>query len=217
MTFLVRTAAAAAVACAGLAGSAVPSHAYPVDCAILLCLAGGWPASAPCAQARAVFIQRITPWPIEPPLQIWNCPMSAALRSREAPSVNDTVHEVSGRFASPGIWPSGPSPFQPVQSAGEADVDISGAAFDFVRSIRVYHIRYSQSRLHSGECRRQDDTALGRYGTQGEFDWTESLVAAIPASSGFETQTGCRNYRYRSVFVDWRNQAGNYGFEEVRY
>ena len=55
------------------------SSAYPVDCAILLCLAGGWPASAECSHARAVFIRRITPWPIEPPLQIWRCPMGIAL------------------------------------------------------------------------------------------------------------------------------------------
>ena len=31
------------------------AKAYQVDCAILLCLAGGWPASAECAHARAVF------------------------------------------------------------------------------------------------------------------------------------------------------------------
>ena len=37
------------------------AKAYQVDCAILLCLAGGWPASAECAHARAVFIRRITP------------------------------------------------------------------------------------------------------------------------------------------------------------
>ena len=41
----------------GLSQAAVtPAAAYPVDCAILLCLAGGWPASAECALARAVFI-----------------------------------------------------------------------------------------------------------------------------------------------------------------
>lgn len=56
-----------------------PAQAYQVDCAILLCLSGGWPASAPCAHARAVFIRRITPWPIEPPLQIWRCPMRTVL------------------------------------------------------------------------------------------------------------------------------------------
>jgi hypothetical protein len=57
---------------------AIPGHAYPIDCAILLCLAGGFPASAECSAARAEVIRRITPWPIDPPLQIWNCPMGGA-------------------------------------------------------------------------------------------------------------------------------------------
>ena len=39
------------------------AQTYPIDCAILLCLSGGWPASLPCARARAEFIRRITPWP----------------------------------------------------------------------------------------------------------------------------------------------------------
>ena len=63
--------AGAAVAATAVSVSlSAPAAAYPVDCAILLCLAGGWPASAECANARAVFIARITPWPVEPPLQI---------------------------------------------------------------------------------------------------------------------------------------------------
>ncbi len=57
------------------------AKAYQADCAILLCLAGGWPASTECAHARAVFIRRITPWPIEPPLQIWRCPMGVSERA----------------------------------------------------------------------------------------------------------------------------------------
>ena len=63
-------------------GSSLPiparAQTYPIDCAILLCLSGGWPASVPCARARAEFIRRITPWPVEPPLQIWRCPMGAS-------------------------------------------------------------------------------------------------------------------------------------------
>ncbi|MEL6694570.1 MAG: hypothetical protein AAFQ12_16325, partial [Pseudomonadota bacterium] len=58
------------------------AQSYQIDCAILLCLSGGWPASVPCARARAEFIRRITPWPVEPPLQIWRCPMGAAHRRR---------------------------------------------------------------------------------------------------------------------------------------
>ena len=68
-----------------------PAMAYPVDCAILLCLAGGWPASAECAHARAVFIRRITPWPIEPPLQIWNCPMRVSSNNSDAPGSQQSL------------------------------------------------------------------------------------------------------------------------------
>jgi len=49
--------------------------AYPIDCAILLCLAGGFPGSGECAAAKVEMIRRITPFPIEPPLQLWNCPL----------------------------------------------------------------------------------------------------------------------------------------------
>lgn len=52
-----------------------PAAAYQIDCAILLCLAGGFPASAECTAAKAEMIRRITPYPIEPPLQLWRCPM----------------------------------------------------------------------------------------------------------------------------------------------
>ena len=66
------TLATGAVAASLLAG---PVAAYPIDCAILLCLAGGFPASAECSAAKAELIRRITPWPVEPPLQLWRCPM----------------------------------------------------------------------------------------------------------------------------------------------
>ena len=44
-----------------------PASAYEVDCAILLCLSAGWPASVECNHARNVFIQRITPWTLDEP------------------------------------------------------------------------------------------------------------------------------------------------------
>lgn len=60
-----------------LAPSAMPAQSYPIDCAILLCLGGGFPASAECSAAKIEVIRRVTPWPIEPPLQLWNCPLNA--------------------------------------------------------------------------------------------------------------------------------------------
>lgn len=68
-----------AVVCAATALASAPkADAYSIDCAILLCLAGGFPASAECTAARAEMIRRVTPWPIEPPLQLWNCPLRAS-------------------------------------------------------------------------------------------------------------------------------------------
>ena len=60
----IRSLTALGVALAAILPGKASAQSYQVDCAILLCLAGGWPASAPCAHARAVFIQRITPWPM---------------------------------------------------------------------------------------------------------------------------------------------------------
>ncbi|GGX72562.1 hypothetical protein GCM10007385_46690 [Tateyamaria omphalii] len=93
------------------------AEAYQVDCAILLCLAGGWPSSGPCAHARAVFIRRITPFPIEPPLQIWRCPMGIAasnaspsqrlmdLAFKDAPPPMTTYHPDDNHYDT--IGPSG--------------------------------------------------------------------------------------------------------------
>ena len=127
-----------------------PAAAYPVDCAILLCLAGGWPASAECSHARAVFIARITPWPIEPPLQIWNCPMRASFRQDERPM--ERLFDIAVR-GQPEPLPSiadVPLELQLVQD--RADADISGPEFDFVRSIRVFEITYHQRRNSDGDC-----------------------------------------------------------------
>ena len=67
--------AAVAASCATIPTAVA---AYPIDCAIFLCMAGGFPASAECNAAKAEVIRRITPFPIEPPLQLWRCPMGAS-------------------------------------------------------------------------------------------------------------------------------------------
>lgn len=55
-----------------------------------------------------------------------------------------------------------------VQATDGADIDISGDAFDFVRSIRVYHIQYRQHENRDGDCNRSDSMRLGSYGVQGD-------------------------------------------------
>lgn len=186
------------------------ANAYQVDCAILLCLAGGWPASAECSHARAVFIRRITPWPIEPPLQIWRCPMGA---SYNAPDDQQTMTPVPVGFYSQ------EEPTSLLHQAQQsADVDISGSEFDFVRSIRVWSVRYysHRERGRDGDCEERYSIELGSYGPQGGFSWSRAHPGQIPSWMGLDRRCQSGSF-YRSVGVEWRDHAGVAGNELVRY
>ena len=223
------------------------AQTYPIDCAILLCLSGGWPASVPCARARAEFIRRITPWPVEPPLQIWRCPMGASYelerQSHERDRLFDAlinanaspprqsfaeIDHVSGAWVKDVIWHPGevatglfPADFALRLVQERADIDISGPEFNFVRSIRVFDVRYAwQNFSPRGDgCSRGAAVFLGIYGTQGDFAWQRSSTAALPTAHVGLEQWGdhCPSIYHRSVFVDWRDREGNYGFEQVNY
>lgn len=234
--------------------SPVQAQTYAIDCAILLCLAGGFPPSVPCARARAEFIRRVTPWPVEPPLQIWRCPMGVSYKVDPSESSAARLYEVL--FDSMESAPLQSLPEQPfdrlepepaiirnsggtaqrlpdgfllqlIQDGefstdnGTADIDISSSAFDFVRSIRVYNVTASQLLQGSdgGYCTRSGSVRLGSYGTQGDFRWDRASLSSLPAAHtglvGFGED--CPSVFHRSVFVDWRDHAGNYGFEQVNY
>jgi hypothetical protein len=202
---------AAALSLASLA-TTQPAQAYPVDCAILLCLAGGWPASAECTHARAVFIRRITPWPIEPPLQIWRCPMGVADRGplqSTAPRVWDASNQI-GQSLGQVI------PAQLVD--GGADIDISGLEFDFVRSIRVWDVRHysHRERGRDDDCSERYTMRLGTYGVQGEFGWQGTIPAAAPQWVLPTRHCSSSNWR-RGVGIEWEDYEGNRGHEWVSY
>jgi hypothetical protein len=210
-----------------LAGVSLPMPAraqtYPIDCAILLCLSGGWPASVPCARARAEFIRRITPWPVEPPLQIWRCPMGVSYEIEPQPSGKDrildalfrtgnirprqsfpAVHRAPDSMTDPAVWRFDgtsddlvPADFALRLVKGRAGIDISGPEFNFVRSIRVFDVRFAsqQETGENNQCRRYALVYLGTYGTQGKFSWAVSAPTALPdAHVGLEggvCQTSC--------------------------
>ncbi|MEQ8294702.1 MAG: hypothetical protein RIA08_21090 [Roseovarius sp.] len=227
------------------ASSKASAQTYPIDCAILLCLSGGWPASEPCSRARAEFIRRITPWPVEPPLQIWRCPMGASFEledsSGRAPRVLDILFsgksplpqslaesdpENAGALLPAVVRTRGistlprPDGFALHLIQDRADIDISGPEFNFVRSIRVFDVRYArQSESRDSDCSRYESILIGTYGTQGNFSWSRSSVTALPeAHAGLERWGDhCPSIYHRSVFVDWRDYEGNYGFEQVNY
>ena len=226
------------------------AQSYQIDCAILLCLSGGWPASTPCARARAEFIRRITPWPVEPPLQIWRCPMGASysapdksaplprlwdIQAPESPRRQQSVPQNAVTLTPPDARPTGylkggsslerlPDGFAITftLSTPGADIDISGAEFNFVRSLRVYNVTYASQREsgRDGDCNRFFSMRIGTYGTQGDFHWSRgSSPSQLPeAHVGLEGYgEHCPGIFHRSVFVDWRDYNGNYGFEQVNY
>ena len=220
------------------------AQTYPIDCAILLCLSGGWPASTPCARARAEFIRRITPWPVEPPLQIWRCPMGTSYEADPPTNSVDRIFEAFFPNYSTGPQQSFPAreAADPIEAAwrnpeapndlvlaervlqlvqDRADVDISGPEFDFVRSIRVFDVRYARQYEsgHDEDCNRSAIVVLGTYGTQGDFAWQSSSISALPAAHAGLERWGdiCPGIYHRSVFVEWRDYQGNYGFEQVNY
>ncbi len=51
-----------------LLSSNQPAQAHDIDCAIILCLAGGFPSSAVCTAAKAEMIRCVTPIPVQPPI-----------------------------------------------------------------------------------------------------------------------------------------------------
>ena len=265
------TVAALAAATFAATSQRAEAQSYQIDCAILLCLSGGWPASVPCARARAEFIRRITPWPVEPPLQIWRCPMSAAYTVDPETLTADRIYEIllelddiapqqSFPINPNGIYDANalatmegapsytfPSPLRPLTGTMEpqpavvrmtggdaaplpegftrqlvqdrADIDIIGAEFNFVRSIRVFDARWVRQSEGRDDCRRSATIYLGTYGTQGDFSWRRSSVGALPDAHVGTERYGdhCPSIFHRSVFVEWRDYEGNYGYEQVNY
>ena len=225
MIMKIRTAAAVLLISVVRVVSPTVAIAYPVDCAILLCLPGGWPASAECSHARAVFIRRITPWPIEPPLQIWRCPLNWASRSPVQNSFANRLFSAAVKnMAEPQFTPAvqrsgaeiAEELVQNLVASKQADVDISGPEFDFVRSIRVFHIQYTRIVGRDRECTEYDQTVLGSYGAQGEFAWAGFSYGGVPDWYPKRTNR-CGLSSERAVAIEWRDYEGNLGHEFVRY
>lgn len=220
--------AAAACASATLA-SAPKADAYAIDCAILLCLAGGFPASSECAAAKIELIRRITPWPIEPPLQLWNCPMGMS---------GSRLGEINALLAATG---------QPLMSMPQVGADgLTPDARRYRDAISIYHVRYTRQRNSGGE-EISDNTQRGDYDASGEFRWVPASLTSAPqwlteALGGqrspirrcVETQRMGREEEYcirydtvgysymppssvRAVAIRTMDHEGNYSVEVVRY
>lgn len=199
--------------------AAQPAAAYPIDCAILLCLAGGFPPSTECAAAKAKMIQRITPWPIEPPLQLWNCPLSIPADLAAAIGMSD---------------------------AGLGADGLTDDVREYRDAVEIYHIRNYYIRKSGDDRETVDITQKGVYDENGDFHWVSSSYERGPewladAVGGkripitecvLNGRDGCRKYeivryenrastgifsRIRGVAIRTKDYEGNYTVEYVSY
>lgn len=212
------------------------AHAYPIDCAIFLCLAGGWPSSPDCNAARAEFVRRITPYPVEPPLQLWRCPMGAAAGSSnltpmqrleaiketsaiavpELPTdTNEASHIVEASY-SDGAWAGLGVEAPTLPAPTLAAVDLSSSDFDVVRSIRVFDVQhYSfRKRERDGPCSARLRMYSGSYDEDTAFHWRKGSPGRLPAWLPLHRQCG---WRFRGVGVEWTDRFGRYDYELIPY
>lgn len=217
---------------------AAPASAYPIDCAIFLCLAGGWPGSADCSAAKAEFLRRVTPYPVEPPLQLWRCPMGVASGSSSqnpmqrleaiksasanptpeppsAPNIAARIVDASASSSAPPVFGATAPALSPPISAR---LDLSSADFDIVRSIRVWDVRhYSYRRVPREDiCDRRLNMAVGTYDATANFHWSGTAPGPLPSWLPLGDRCDPPSF-FRGVGVEWTDSAGIRGHELVRY
>ena len=106
-------------------------------------------------------IRRITPWPIEPPLQFWRWPMRAGFKSQ--PTIAITLTK------------------QPMPLPRNRGLDISAIPIysstieSYLRAIKVYDMTYRRHRGHDDSCNVTFRIQIGSYDTTGAFNWRRHL------------------------------------------
>lgn len=204
MTQILRL-AALSLALATSIPSPAAAQAYPIDCAIFLCLTGGFPASPECAAAEAVFIARIESF--QPPLQLWNCPMGASFRREEMEHPPLALARLKQTY-DPKLMRG---PYRPMETPATplpAAVDFTGADYAFIRSIHVWWTRGIVSR-HRGDCTNTELISEGWYDTGNNWHWANGLqTPPLPAylphfASSYDCGVG-----WNDVGADWTDYAG---------
>lgn len=136
------------------------SGAYPIDCAILLCLGGGFPASAECQAAKAVMVQRVTSLPTQPPVQPWNCPIG----------LSGKVIEGAGTYDGRDLPAPQPNP-------------LSRLGLDYLRRLTVTQVDIDIGKDETG-CSISSQSRIGRYTAEGDFLWQKLPVPAMQCGHG---------------------------------
>ncbi|MGH1460122.1 MAG: hypothetical protein ACRBBT_14590 [Paracoccaceae bacterium] len=172
--------------------STKPSRAYDMDCAIMLCMAGGFPSSAVCSAAYATMVRRITPWPVRPPFGI--CTFAAVPVELGGPGgegeVNISLPEYAWLRRTRVLWFWGYA-----QRDRGGDVD--------------YWVWWVNSCDHeNGNCRRH--VRVGSSSTP----WSGSFSSPNGQSIPYPVGDGSGKYFTRAVMVEFGDYEGNMDHSE---
>jgi hypothetical protein len=111
-------------------------------------------------------------------------------------------------------WTPIGSPALPVPTL--ANVDLSSADFDVIRSIRVWDVRHYSYRVREreGPCSVRLDMVVGTYDENANFHWSDR--APGPRPDWLPLRKDCPSY-FRGVGVEWSDFFGRYDYELVPY
>ncbi len=185
-----RQAMAAAMGVMAAFGAPEKAQAYDIDCAIMLCMAGGFPPSAVCARAYRTMIRRITPWPSRPPFGI--CTYAGVPVELGGPGgtveLDTNLPEYEWLNRTHVIWFGGTSDHE------DGDETWSW----YVRS-----------------CDRENRTCRYIQRVQGSpTHWPTTFISESGQEIAFPTGGGLRHFNSRSIMVEYGDYEGNMGHSE---
>lgn len=168
-----------------------PARAYDIDCAIMLCMAGGFPSSAVCAAAYAEMIRRITPWPVRPPFGI--CTFAAVPVELGGPGgegeVDISIPEYTWLRKTRVLWFYGRS-YEPRDDPRQWDWYVRSC--DHANRNCRYHVRV--------------------YGSHSP--WPARFVSENGQSISFPSGGGGYDFSRRAVMVEFGDYEGNLDHSE---
>ncbi|MDV4146645.1 hypothetical protein [Shimia sp. FJ5] len=171
--------------------TAKQSRAYDMDCAIMLCMAGGFPSSAVCAAAYAEMIRRITPWPVRPPFGI--CTFAAVPIELGGPGgegeLDISIPEYAWLRKTRVLWFYGRS-YESRDDPRQWDWYVRSC--DHENRYCRYHVRVFGSHK----------------------PWPESFVSENGQSISFPSSGGRFSFFHRAVMVEYGDYEGNMDHSE---
>ena len=207
--------------------------AYSTDCAILLCMAGGFPSNTVCNLAYAEVIRRVTPFPIEPPLQVWRCPMGLADNNKTKYLFGNNRYRIlPAKYARHQKYSQDISKaknaapvFNRLAQIKQDFVDSTKdpkKVSDFITSIKVWDVRqYNHVKRRKKEgCIESYDIRLGTYDVKGNFTWRSTTPKSVPSfmipnkSCVYDVYGGTV---IRAVGFNWNDFNGGRGEEKINY